>query len=62
MYLNDRELEDSAAEAYLSKWSREDLENKSARCRGEARFAQDDYAAGLFSGPPIAAAICSSLR
>jgi len=30
VYLNDRELEDSAAEAYLSKWSREDLENKSA--------------------------------
>jgi flagellar FliJ protein len=30
IYLNDRELEDSAAEAYLSKWSREDLENKSA--------------------------------
>ena len=29
VYLNDRELEDSAAEAYLSKWSREDLENKS---------------------------------
>ncbi|MGH9646524.1 MAG: hypothetical protein ACRD4E_06880 [Bryobacteraceae bacterium] len=30
VYLNDRELEDSAAEAYLSKWNREDLENKSA--------------------------------
>ncbi len=30
VYLNDRELEDSAAEAYLSKWSREDSENKSA--------------------------------
>ena len=30
VYLNDRELEGSAAEAYLSKWSREDLENKSA--------------------------------
>ena len=30
VYLNDRELEDSAAEAYLSKWSREDLETKSA--------------------------------
>jgi flagellar protein FliJ len=30
VYLNDRELEDTAAEVYLSKWSREDLENKSA--------------------------------
>jgi flagellar FliJ protein len=30
VYLNDRELEDSAAEAHLSKWSREDLESKSA--------------------------------
>ena len=30
VYLNDREQEDSAAEAYLSKWSREDLENQSA--------------------------------
>jgi len=30
VYLNDRELEDSAAEAYLSRWSREDTENKSA--------------------------------
>ena len=30
VYLNDRELEDTAAEVYLSKWSREDLENISA--------------------------------
>jgi len=30
VYLNDRELEDTAAEVYLSKWNREDLENKSA--------------------------------
>jgi len=30
VYLNDREQEDTAAEVYLSKWSREDLENKSA--------------------------------
>ncbi len=30
VYPNDRELEDTAAEVYLSKWSREDLENKSA--------------------------------
>ena len=30
VYLNDRELEDTAAEVYLSKWSREDLETKSA--------------------------------
>jgi flagellar FliJ protein len=30
VYLNDRELEDTAAEVYLSKWSLEDLENKSA--------------------------------
>jgi flagellar FliJ protein len=30
MYLNEREVEDTAAEVYLSKWSREDLENKSA--------------------------------
>ena len=30
VYLNDREVEDTAAEVYLSKWNREDLENKSA--------------------------------
>ena len=30
VYLNDREQEDTAAEVYLSKWSREDLENKTA--------------------------------
>jgi flagellar FliJ protein len=30
VYLNDREQEDTAAEVYLSKWSREDLETKSA--------------------------------
>jgi flagellar FliJ protein len=30
VYLNDRELEDTAAEVYLAKWSREDLENKTA--------------------------------
>jgi len=30
VYLNDREQEDTAAEVYLSRWSREDLENKSA--------------------------------
>jgi flagellar protein FliJ len=29
IYLNDRETEDTAAEVYLSKWNREDLENKS---------------------------------
>lgn len=28
--LNDREVEDTAAEVYLSKWSREDQETKSA--------------------------------
>jgi flagellar FliJ protein len=28
IYLNDRETEDTAAEVYLSKWNREDLENK----------------------------------
>jgi flagellar protein FliJ len=30
VYLNDREVEDTAAEVYLSKWNREDLENKAA--------------------------------
>ena len=30
VYLNDRELEDTAAEVYLSKWSRDDSESKSA--------------------------------
>ena len=30
VYLNDREQEDTAAEVYLSKWSREDQETKSA--------------------------------
>ena len=30
VYLNEREVEDTAAEVYLSKWNREDLENKSA--------------------------------
>ena len=30
VYLNDREQEDTAAEVYLSKWSREDQENRSA--------------------------------
>ncbi len=30
VYLNDREVEDTAAEVYLAKWGREDLENKSA--------------------------------
>jgi hypothetical protein len=30
VYLNDRELEGAAAEVYLAKWGREDLENKSA--------------------------------
>ena len=30
MYLNDREVEDTAAEAYLAKWGREDAELKSA--------------------------------
>lgn len=30
VYLNDRELEDTAAEVYLAKWSREELENKTA--------------------------------
>jgi len=30
VYLNDREVEDNAAEVYLAKWGREDLENKSA--------------------------------
>jgi flagellar FliJ protein len=30
VYLNDRELEDTAAEVYLAKWSREDLEKKTA--------------------------------
>ena len=30
VYLNDRELEDTAAEVYLAKWGREDLENKTA--------------------------------
>ena len=30
VYLNDREVEDTAAEVYLSKWGREDLDNKSA--------------------------------
>ena len=30
VYLNDREQEDTAAEVYLSKWSREDLESKAA--------------------------------
>jgi flagellar FliJ protein len=29
VYLNDREVEDTAAEVYLSRWGREDLENKS---------------------------------
>src|SRR6185295_2174694 len=28
VYLNDRELEETAAEVYLSRWGREDLENK----------------------------------
>ena len=56
VYLNDREQEDTAAEVYLSKWSREDLENKSAEA------PVNRHAAGLFSGPAIAAAICSSLR
>jgi flagellar FliJ protein len=30
VYLNDRELEGTANEVYLAKWTREDLENKSA--------------------------------
>ena len=30
VYLNDREVEDNAAEVYLAKWGQEDLENKSA--------------------------------
>jgi len=30
VYLNDREVEDTANEVYLAKWTREDLENKSA--------------------------------
>jgi flagellar FliJ protein len=30
VYLNDREVEDTAAEVYLAKWGREDLEKKSA--------------------------------
>ena len=30
VYLNDREVEETAAEVYLAKWNREDLENKSA--------------------------------
>jgi flagellar FliJ protein len=30
VYLNDREVEDTAAEVYLAKWGREDLKNKSA--------------------------------
>jgi len=29
VYLNDREVEDTAAEVYLSRWGREDFENKS---------------------------------
>ena len=30
VYLNDREVEDTANEVYLAKWTREDLENKAA--------------------------------
>jgi hypothetical protein len=30
VYLNDREVEDTAAEVYLAKWSREDLDKRSA--------------------------------
>jgi flagellar FliJ protein len=30
VYLNDREVEDTAAEVYLAKWGREDQENKAA--------------------------------
>ena len=30
VYLNDREVEDTAAEVYLSQWGREDLGNKAA--------------------------------
>ena len=30
VYLNDREVEDTAAEVYLAKWTREDLESRSA--------------------------------
>ena len=30
VYLNDREVEDTAAEVYLAKWGREDLEKKTA--------------------------------
>jgi flagellar protein FliJ len=30
VYLNDRELEDTAAEAYLAKWGREDAEIRAA--------------------------------
>jgi len=30
VYLNDREVEGTAAEVYLAKWGREDAENKSA--------------------------------
>ena len=30
VYLNDREVEDTAAESYLAKWSREDAENQLA--------------------------------
>lgn len=30
LYLNDREVEETAAEVYLARWGREDLEKKSA--------------------------------
>ena len=36
VYLNDREVEDTAAEVYLSKWGREDLENQAAQMEAEA--------------------------